>query len=106
MREYINSQRPRSILAVIHHSIIASKIYFQGGKKPSKGKEVDESKGKGTKVPNASKTQDIKPKEKGYKGRSKLSPEEMKQYQKEGKFFKCSEHKHMSCTCPTKGTRK
>ena len=71
-------------------------------KKPLKGKEVDESKGKATKLPNASKTQDAKPKEKGYKGRFKLSLEEMEQYWKEGKCFKCGEHGHMPCTCPKK----
>ena len=60
--------------SLLHSS---SQIYFQGGKKPSKGKEVDESKGKGTKPPNAPSTQDAKTKEKGYKGRSKLSPKEM-----------------------------
>ena len=49
MGEYVNSQRPRSISTMIHHSIVASQIYFQGGKKPSKGREVDESKGKDAK---------------------------------------------------------
>ena len=66
---------------------------------------MDESEGKGTKYPNASKTQDAKkenPKEKGYKGRSKLSLEEMEKYQKEGKCLKCGEHGHISHECPKK----
>ena len=103
MEDYMNSQRPRSILLVIHHSIVAYLIYFQGGKKPSKRKQVDESKQKGTKSPNASKTQDVKkekPKGMGFRGRSKLSLEEMEQYLKEGKCFKCGDHGHLSCVYP------
>ena len=48
--------------------------------KSFKGKEVDESNGKGTKPPNASKTQDAKkekPKDMGYNGRLQLSLKEM-----------------------------
>ena len=66
---------------------------------------MDGSKGKGIKLPNASKTQDAKkykPKEKVYKGRLKLSPIEMERYQKVGKFFKCGEHGRMSCECSKK----
>ena len=50
-------------------------------------------------MPNSSKTQDAKKEkliDKGYKGRSKLSPKKMEQYQKEAKYFKCNEHRHMS----------
>ena len=103
MGEYTNSQRPRSISTVIHHSIVASHIYFQGGEKPSKWKEVEESKVKGIKLPNASKTQDAKkdkPKEKGRKGGSKLSLMEMEHYWKEGNCFKCGEYGSMSQECP------
>ena len=48
MSEYVNSQKPKSIAAAIHNAILASQIYFQGGKKPSQGKDAHESKGKGT----------------------------------------------------------
>ena len=79
MGDYVNSQSPRSILTIVHHSILASSIYFQGGKKPLKGKEEDESKWNGIKPPNASKTQDAK-KCMGFRGRFKLFPKEMEQY--------------------------
>ena len=52
---YLNGDSP------LHSAYL---IYFEGGKKLSKGKEVDESKLKGTIMPNASKTQDSK--QKGY----------------------------------------
>ena len=86
---------------------MASQIYFQGGKKPSQGKDAHESKGKGTQFPNASKTQGkdskkVPSKEKGYKGRSKLSPEEMEQYCKDGKCFKSGETGHVLRVCPKK----
>ena len=104
MGEYIKSQRPRSLLAVILHSTIAYQVYFQGGKKPSKGHEVDESKGKDAKLSNASKTQDAKKenlKEKGYKEKSKLSLslKVLDQYCKEGKCFKCGECGHIPREC-------
>ena len=60
-------------------------------------------KGKGKEPPNASKNLDVKkdkPKEKGYKERSKISL--VVEYRKEGKCFKCGEHGHMSCECPKK----
>ena len=105
IENYANSQRPRSLLAVIHHSINAYQICFQGKKKPSKEQEVDESKGKDAKSSKALRTQDVqkeKLKEKGYKGKSKLSPKVMDQYCKEGKCFKCGECRHILCKCPKK----
>ena len=96
----MNSQRPRSLLIVIHHSIVTYHIYFQGGKKPSKGHEVDESKREAAKLSNASKTQDAKKeklKEKGYKEKSKLSPKVMDQYRKEGKSYKNVENAGIRC---------
>ncbi len=77
--EYVNSQRPKTISAVIHHTMVASKIHFQqGGKKhfkPVEVKEQDEQKGKNTQ--NSSKAQgnanNAKAKTKGYQGKAKLS---------------------------------
>ena len=56
MNEHVNSQRPQSIAVVIHHTIVALQINFQGGKKPSQGKDIGEQKGKGAPAPNASKS--------------------------------------------------
>ncbi|MCO5576983.1 hypothetical protein L7F22_030804 [Adiantum nelumboides] len=50
MNEYVNSQRPRSISAVIHHTMVAARINFQQGAKrslkPMEVKEKQEYKGK------------------------------------------------------------
>ncbi|MCO5613008.1 hypothetical protein L7F22_067281 [Adiantum nelumboides] len=48
MNEYVNSQRPRSISAVIHHTMVAARINFQQGAKrnlkPMEAKEKQEYK--------------------------------------------------------------
>ncbi|MCO5608335.1 hypothetical protein L7F22_062542 [Adiantum nelumboides] len=50
MNEYVNSQRPRSISAVIHHTMLATMIKFQQGSKrnlkPMEVKDKQEYKGK------------------------------------------------------------
>ncbi|MCO5586138.1 hypothetical protein L7F22_040078 [Adiantum nelumboides] len=50
MNEYVNSQRPKSIFAVIHHTMVAARINFQQGAKrnlkPMETKEKHEHKGK------------------------------------------------------------
>ncbi|MCO5587829.1 hypothetical protein L7F22_041781 [Adiantum nelumboides] len=50
MNEYVNSQRPRSISAVIHQTMVAARINFQQGTKrnlkPMEAKEKQEYKGK------------------------------------------------------------
>ena len=107
--EYVNSQRPKTILVVIHHTIVASKIHFQqGGKKgncPMEGEGHEELKGKQSTMINISKTSNNgssnntnkgKAKEKGYKGKSKLSLKEMEWYCKENKCFKCGQKRHGS----------
>ena len=44
MVDYVNSQRPKIVLGVIHHTIDASKIIFeQGKKKNAHPKEVKEN---------------------------------------------------------------
>ena len=91
MSEYVSSKRPKSIIAVIHHTFVVSQIHFQEGKKPPQGKDAGEQKGKGAHVPYASKVPIAKKgknQEKGYKGRSKLSLEKIEQYQKNNKCFK------------------
>jgi len=116
MSEYVNSQRPKTISAVIHHTMVAARIHFQqgGGKKtykPYESKEQGEPKGKNSTNQNSSKAQGnnnnnkSKVKEKGYKGKSKLSPEELENYRKDNKCFKCGEKGHVSRNCPKKGER-
>ncbi|MCO5604772.1 hypothetical protein L7F22_058942 [Adiantum nelumboides] len=50
MNEYVNSQRPRSISAVIHHTMVAARFNFQQGAKrnlkPMEAKDKQEYKGK------------------------------------------------------------
>ncbi|MCO5578198.1 hypothetical protein L7F22_032036 [Adiantum nelumboides] len=90
MNEYVNSQRPRSISAVIHHTMVAARINFQQGAKrnlkPMEAKEKQEYKGKNFSQ-NSSKGNNNKAKEKGvFKGRNKLTPEELERYRKENKL--------------------
>ena len=94
--EYVNSQRPKSISAVIHHTMVASRINFQQvGKKsfkPMEPKEQNEQKGKTNATQNSSKAQSnnnkAKVKEKGYKGKAELLLEELDCYCKYNKCFK------------------
>ncbi|MCO5561751.1 hypothetical protein L7F22_015374 [Adiantum nelumboides] len=106
MNEYVNSQRPRSISAVIHHTMVAAKINFQQGAKrnlkPMEVKEKQEYKGKNFSQ-NSSKgnSNNNKAKEKGvFKGKNKLSPKELASYRKENKCLKCREQGHTYRTCP------
>ena len=88
MNEYVHLQRPKSINAVIHHALVALKINFNDDIKPSQGKTKGEQKGKGVQTPNASKAQVVKKtknQERGYKGKARLTPEQMEQYRKENK---------------------
>ncbi|MCO5564384.1 hypothetical protein L7F22_018044 [Adiantum nelumboides] len=92
MNEYVNSQRPRSISVVIHHTMVAAKISFQQGAKrnlkPMEAKEKQEYKGKNFSQ-NSSKgnSNNNKAKEKGiFKGKNKLTPEELERYRKENRI--------------------
>ncbi|MCO5558894.1 hypothetical protein L7F22_012484 [Adiantum nelumboides] len=89
MNEYVNSQRPKTISAVIHHTMVAAKINFQQGAKrnlkPMEIKEKHEHKGK-NQPQNSSKgnSSNNKAKEKGvYKGKNRLTPEELEHYHKD-----------------------
>ena len=65
-------------MAVIHYTIVALQINFQGSKKPNQGKESGEQKGKGAQAPNASKalsTKKPKNQEHSYKGKERLTLE-------------------------------
>ncbi|MCO5574456.1 hypothetical protein L7F22_028241 [Adiantum nelumboides] len=106
MNEYVNSQRPKTISAVIHHTMVAAKINFQQGAKrnlkPMEIKEKHEHKGK-NQPQNSSKgnSSNNKAKEKGvYKGKNRLTLEELERYRKDNRCFKCGEQGHAYRACP------
>ncbi|MCO5597948.1 hypothetical protein L7F22_052035 [Adiantum nelumboides] len=119
MNEYVNSQRPKTISAVIHHTMVAAKINFQQGAKinfqqgakrnlkPMEIKEKHEHKGK-NQPSNSSKgnSSNNKAKEKGvYKGKNRLTPEELERYRKDNRCFKCGEQGHAYRVCPQRNAR-
>ncbi|MCO5608741.1 hypothetical protein L7F22_062956 [Adiantum nelumboides] len=111
MNEYVNSQRPRSISAVIHHTMVAARINFQQGAKrnlkPMEAKEKQEYKGKNFSQ-NSSKgnSNNNKAKDKGvFKGKNRLTPKELERYRKENKCFKCGEQGHSYRSCPQRNPR-
>ncbi|MCO5570541.1 hypothetical protein L7F22_024264 [Adiantum nelumboides] len=111
MNEYANSQRPKTISTVIHHTMVAAKINFQQGAKrnlkPMEIKEKHEHKGK-NQPPNSSKgnSSNNKAKEKGvYKGKDRLTPEELERYRKDNRCFKCGEQGHAYRACPQSNAR-
>ncbi|MCO5581951.1 hypothetical protein L7F22_035840 [Adiantum nelumboides] len=111
MNEYVNSQRPRSISAIIHHTMVSARINFQQGAKrnlkPLEAKEKHEYKGKNFSQ-NYSKgnSNNNKDKEKGvFKGKNKLTPEELERYRKENKCFKYGEQGHSYLSCPQRNPR-
>ena len=110
MRAYINAQKPRTISAVIHHSMLAAKIFPSSNKvvaKPnvkSEKEKVPDRPSNGKKVINGQKPNDAnKKKGKGqYQGSNKLTPEELDQYRKAHKCFQCGEQGHTYRECPKK----
>ncbi|MCO5597562.1 hypothetical protein L7F22_051640 [Adiantum nelumboides] len=111
MNEYVNSQRPKTILAVIHHTMVAARINFQQGAKrnlkPMEIKEKHEHKGK-NQPQNSSKgnSSNNKANEKGvYKGKNRLTPEELEHYRKDNRCFKCGEQGHAYQACPQRNAR-
>ncbi|MCO5559028.1 hypothetical protein L7F22_012620 [Adiantum nelumboides] len=111
MNEYVNSQRSKTISAVIHHTMVATRINFQQGAKrnlkPMEIKEKHEHKGK-NQPQNSSKgnSSNNKAKEKGvYKGKNRLTPEELERYRKDNRCFKCGEQGHAYRACPQRNAR-
>ncbi|MCO5563266.1 hypothetical protein L7F22_016903 [Adiantum nelumboides] len=111
LNEYVNSQRLKTILVVIHHTMVAARINFQQGAKrnlkPMETKEKHEHKGK-NQFQNSSKGNfsNNKAKEKGvYKGKNRLTPEELECYCKDNRCFKCGEQGHSYQTCPQRNAR-
>ncbi|MCO5596791.1 hypothetical protein L7F22_050861 [Adiantum nelumboides] len=102
MNEYVNSQRPKSISAVIHHTMVAARINFQQGDKrnlkPMDAKDKQENLSQNSSKGNSNNN---KAKEKGvFKGKNKLTPKELEPYCKENECFKCGEQGHSYCSCP------
>ncbi|MCO5573163.1 hypothetical protein L7F22_026929 [Adiantum nelumboides] len=111
MNEYVNSQRPKSNSAVIQHTMVAARIDFQQGAKRNlkpmemkkkhdrKGKNHPQNSCKGTSSSN-------KAKEKGvYKGKNRLTLEDLEHYHKDNRCFKCGEQGHPYRTCPQRNAR-
>ncbi|RYA67130.1 hypothetical protein DD592_27770, partial [Enterobacter cloacae complex sp. 2DZ2F20B] len=89
--------------------MVASRINFQTGakrnNKPMENKGSNEAKGKDN-VQKSPKGNSNKAKEKGvYKGKNKLSPEEIERYRKDNRCFKCGEQGHAYRACPQKNNR-
>ncbi|MCO5594408.1 hypothetical protein L7F22_048438 [Adiantum nelumboides] len=111
MNEYVNSQRPKSISAVIHHTMVAARINFQQSAKrnlkPMETKEKHEHKGK-NQPQNSSKgnSSNNKAKEKGvYKEKNRFTLEELERYRKDNRCFKCEEQGHVYRACPQRNAR-
>ncbi|MCO5551582.1 hypothetical protein L7F22_005087 [Adiantum nelumboides] len=114
MRAYVNAQKPKTITQVIPHAMIAYKIFSPNAKVPNKPsnrgeapqggeKNKVESKAKNSNERNQDNNNSNKKKEKGvYKGNNKLSPQELEQYRKDHRCFKCGETGHSYRDCPTK----
>ena len=91
MKTYINAQKPKTISKVIHHAMVATKIFTpnKGFMKPQDNGEKTFGKdcaNKDSKVPCSKdqRTNKKKKKEgKEYKGQNKLSPTDLEKYQKE-----------------------
>ena len=110
MKTYINAQKPKTILEVIHHSLVAAKIFDlnKGFVKPQDNGEKTFGKDRANKDTKVSSNKDqrtnINKKKEGkeYKGQNKLSPMEIEKYQKENQCFRCEEVGHNYCNSPKK----
>ena len=93
MRAYLNTQKPTTISIIIHHSMLAYKIFYNSSKLVAKPSEKDRKLMQ--KPYNSLKASDIKKKYKGtYKGINKLSFEELLKCQKDNKCFCFGEQGH------------
>ena len=100
MKTYVNAQKPTTISEVIHHYLVAAKI-FPSNKVAPKPMEKGK-KGSSNDCPfKDQKSNNNKKKDKGeYRGKNKLSPEELECYKKENCCFKCSVQGHNYRNCP------
>ncbi|MCO5578633.1 hypothetical protein L7F22_032477 [Adiantum nelumboides] len=103
MNECVNSQRPKSILALIYHTMVAARINFQqGAKRNHKPMEIkDKNEHKRNNDAQSTNNNNNRAKEKGvFKGKNILSLKELESYHKENKCFKCGEQGHPYRACP------
>ena len=109
LKAYVNAQKPRTISAFIHHTLVASKIFpnaLNATKNVNRTPQGDRSH-QGNKQTSYHKPQGDKKKDKGiYKGSNHLTSEEMERYCKENKCFKCGEKGHSYHTCPKRTAKK
>ena len=107
MKTYVNTQKPKTISEVIHHSLVAAKIFPSNKpafKPMDKGEKAAPSDRPGKDQKN---NQGKNKNDKGkFRGQSKLSPEELERRKKENRCFGCGETGHMSRACPNKGAKK
>ena len=99
----MNAQIPKSISAMIHHSIVAAKIFLPVTTKAVvQASEKKERPTQGERPPtNANWVKNDKKKDKGlFKVKNHLSPEEMECYHKENRCYKCGEQGHAYRACP------
>ena len=83
MRAYINAQNPKTISEVIHHSMLAHKIFSNKEEKRAaeKGTKMWEKTEKHDKNDGGKKAVEPKKKDKGpYKGPNRLTPEQLESY--------------------------
>ena len=95
MKTYINAQKPKTILEVIHHSLVATKIFApnksfmksqdNGDKNSNKDCANKDAKATGNKDQCANGGKKKEGNE--YKGQNKLSPTELEKYRKENRCF-------------------
>lgn len=104
------AQKPKTISEIIHHTLLASKIFSFATKSGNRLPQGDKTQ-QGNKTSSSNKPQGNKSfkdkKEKGvYKVSNYLSHEEMERYHKENKCFSCGEKGHSYRACPNKGANK
>ena len=109
LKAYVNAEKPRTISAFIHHTLVASKIFpnaLNATKNVNRMPQGDKSH-QGNKKTSYHKPQGDKKKDKGVnKGSNRLTPEEMESYRKENKCFKCGQKGHSYRTCPKRTAKK
>ena len=105
MKAYVNAQKPKTISGIIHHTLVASKIFSSTTKSANQSTQGEKSQS--GKPSFFNKGQSDKKKDKGaYRGSNCLSPEEMERYRKENKCFTCGEKGHSYRACPKKTAKK
>ena len=95
MRVYVQALRPKTIAAVIHYARVAYKIF-----KPKNPSKVDKGKDKDHGSLNVKPKDKKQASKKPYQGTNRLSQEEMEQYRKEHRCFRCGTTGHTYRECP------